>query len=144
MACDYSVWMKVVIYAHLAEKPCKFPQLHFPRRYWKSGVKVTTEFRCGNAHYVPRLIFNIPDMRNMPTYLPLESKQNNRNLSSSGCWHTNEMVDIWTKMNRCTDPHKYWMSIKHYHFLLTQFHPFTMLSVWKISFHSLSCRDYAN
>lgn len=30
MACDYSVWMKLVIYAHLAEKPCKFPQLHFP------------------------------------------------------------------------------------------------------------------
>lgn len=22
--------MKLVIYAHLAEKPCKFPQLHFP------------------------------------------------------------------------------------------------------------------
>lgn len=31
MVCDYLVWMKPVIYAHLAEKPCKFPpQLRFP------------------------------------------------------------------------------------------------------------------
>lgn len=54
---------------------------------------MTTGVRCGKARYVPRLIFNIPDVGNMPTYLPLASKQNNRDWSSGGR-RTDEMVDI--------------------------------------------------
>lgn len=54
---------------------------------------MTTGVRGGNARCVPRLIFNIPDVGNMPTYLPPESKQNNRDGSSSGR-RTDEMGDI--------------------------------------------------
>lgn len=48
MAGDYLVGMKPVIYVHLTEKPCKFPQLYFP--WIKSGVKVTTWAWCGNVN----------------------------------------------------------------------------------------------
>lgn len=74
MACDYLVWMKPAIYAHLAETPCNFEQLHFP---WIQSEWTESDnwFGCGNVHCSLRLIFNIPDMKYMPTYLPPPAAQ---------------------------------------------------------------------